>query len=101
MSNLFVVLGVLFVLSFVPLGFLFVRGYLRYRGERLVTCPQDGNLARVRLDAARSALSSLTDAGEFPVTTCDRWPEKKGCTQGCVEEGAPLSRIVPQTSAGR
>jgi hypothetical protein len=101
MSNLFIVLGVLFVLSFVPLAFLFVRGYLRYRGERLVSCPQDGQLARVRLDAARAAVSSLTDSGDLPVTSCSRWPEHKDCRQGCVEAGASVPLAVPQTSAGR
>src|SRR5262245_28734102 len=100
MSNLFIVLGVLFVLSFVPLLFLLVRGYFRYRGERLVTCPQNGQTARVRLDAGKAAVSSLTDL-ELHVTSCDRWPERKDCAQGCVEAGAPLPLAVPQPAAGK
>jgi hypothetical protein len=101
MSNLFIVLGVLFVLSFVPLLFLLARGYFRYRGDRLVTCPQNGQSARVRLDAAKAAVSSLTDGADLQVTACDRWPERKDCAQGCVEAEAPLPLAVPHTSAGR
>ena len=101
MSNLFVVLGVLFVLSFVPLVFLVVRGYLRYRGVRMVTCPQNDQPARVRLNATKAALSSLSDGGDLVVTSCDRWPEQKDCKQGCVETGATLPLAVPQASAGR
>jgi len=101
MSNLFVVLGVLFVLSFVPLVFLIARGYFRYRGQRMVTCPQNGQSARVRLDAAKAALSSLSDGMDLHVTACDRWPERKDCTQGCVEAGAPMPLATPQTAAAK
>ena len=101
MSNLFVVLGVLFVLSFVPLVFLIARGYFRYRGVRTVTCPQNGETARVRLDATKAALSSLSNGSDLVVTSCDRWPERKDCKQGCVEAGAPLPLAVSQASAGR
>ena len=95
MSNLFVLLGVLFLLSFVPLVFLFARGYLRYRGERLVTCPQDGQFAKVRLDAAKAALSSMSDSPDLHVASCDRWPGQKDCKQGCVEASAPAPLTVP------
>jgi hypothetical protein len=101
MSNLFIVLGVLFVLSFVPLVFLLVRGYLRYRGDRLVTCPQNGQSATVRLDAAKAALSSLADGADLRVTACDGWPERKNCTQGCVEAGAPLPLATLQPSSAK
>ena len=101
MSNLFVVLGILFVLSFVPLVFLFVRGYLRFRGERLVTCPQNGQFAKVRLDAAKAAYSSMTDNVDLKVTACEHWPGRKDCTQGCVEAGSPLPLASALPSMGK
>ncbi|HKA36081.1 MAG TPA: hypothetical protein VKH43_04630 [Thermoanaerobaculia bacterium] len=101
MSNLFLVLGALFVLSFVPLAFLFVRGYFHFRGERLVTCPQNGQFARVRLDAAKAARSSLSDDADLKVTACERWPDHQDCAQGCVEAGAPIPLAAPQPSAAK
>ena len=92
MSSLFIVLGILFVLSFVPLFFLLVRGYLRYRGVQAVNCPESGQTVKVRLDAARAALSSLSEQTDLQVTACERWPEKKNCSQGCVDESAPVTR---------
>jgi hypothetical protein len=92
MSSLFIVLGILFVLSFVPLAFLLVRGYLRFRGVREVSCPETGRNVKIRLDATHAALSSLSETPALSVASCERWPEKKDCNQACVDESEPLPR---------
>jgi hypothetical protein len=92
MSSLFVVLALVFVLSFVPLFFLLIRGYLRVRGVRVVECPENGKTVKVRLDAVHAAMSSLSDGPDLRVTSCERWPEHKNCKQACVDESATLPR---------
>jgi hypothetical protein len=88
MASLFIVLGVLFVLSFVPLVVLLARSYLRYRGTRVVTCPATGDPSRVSLNARKAAFSSVTGGVELAVASCERWPEHKNCGQECVSESA-------------
>lgn len=99
MNSLFIVLGLLLVLSFVPLLFLLGRAYFRFRGARMVTCPETGELTKVRLDATKAAFSSISDGAELSVTACDRWPEHKGCKQGCVDESAPAPQPIERAAA--
>jgi hypothetical protein len=94
MSSLFLALGVIFVLSLIPLLFLLARTYFRYRGTRVVTCPETGGFARVRLDAMKAAFSSVSNGPELAVSSCDHWPEQKDCAQGCVGEIAPAPRPI-------
>jgi hypothetical protein len=101
MSNLFLVLGIVFVLSFVPLVVMVARAYFRYRGTQVVTCPDDGAFAKVRLDAMKAAFSSVSDGPELAVTSCERWPEHEGCTQGCVGETGPAPGPVRAAAARR
>jgi hypothetical protein len=101
MSNLFLVLGILFVLSFVPLVVLLAQAYFRYRGTQVVTCPDGGAFAKVRLDAMKAAFSSVSDGPELAVTSCERWPEHKDCAKGCVGEAAPAPGPVRAAAARR
>jgi len=64
----------------------------RYRGMRLVSCPENGVSAAVTIDLRRAIASSL--AGSEPechLATCSRWETRgPGCDEACV----------PQVSAG-
>ena len=99
MSSLFIVLALLLVLSFVPLLFLLSRAYFRFRGPRTVTCPETGEPTKIRLDASKAAFSSISDGVELTVTSCDRWPAKKDCRQGCVDEAALAPQPIQPASA--
>ena len=99
MGSLFIVLGVIFVLSFVPLIFLLGRGYVRYHGTRSVTCPQNGQLVKVRLNARRAAVSSVSGEPDLQVAACDRWPERKDCSQGCVGDAVTAHPNVQAAAA--
>jgi hypothetical protein len=99
MSSLFIVLALLLVLSFVPLLFLVTRAYLRFRGPRMVICPETGSFAKIRVNATKAALSSISDGVEMKVTSCDRWPTNQECNQGCVDESAPAPQPIQPAAA--
>lgn len=99
MSTLFLVVGVLFLLSLIPFAVLGARTYFRYRGTRVVTCPETKGPAAVRLDIAHAAATAASDKNELRVRTCSRWPERQECGQQCLAEisAAPAECMVKTT----
>jgi hypothetical protein len=65
--------------------------YRRFRGRRLVTCPESGKPAAVEVNATHLALSTAAVHPELHLATCSRWPERAGCGQECLHqiEAAP------------
>ena len=63
-----------------------VRNYLRYRGQRLVTCPETHQAAAVRVDAAKAAITELIGKQEIRLDQCSRWPERRNCGQDCLSQ---------------
>jgi hypothetical protein len=57
----------------------------RYRGQRVVTCPETQRPAGVVLDA-RHAASAFSKGPQLRLSECTRWPEKAGCGQECLSE---------------
>lgn len=55
--------------------------YLRIRGKRVVTCPENREAAEVDVGAAKAAMG----AG-FRLTDCTRWPERESCGQECLAQ---------------
>ena len=57
----------------------------RLRGDRIVTCPESGEPALVRIDLA---IAVTSDAGSEPaaLASCSRWPEHAGCDQTCAPD---------------
>lgn len=88
---------VLGVAVLVGLGVLFVFGrrlavaWLRYRGTRVVVCPESREMVAVRVDAKHAALSAPQGRVDLRLESCTRWPEKAGCGQECLGqiESAP------------
>ncbi len=62
------------------------RTYLRYRGTRLITCPENQKPAAVDVDAGRAARETLVGHPHLRLEDCSRWPEKKNCPQDCLRE---------------
>ena len=61
------------------------RIWRRLRGERIVTCPESGEAAVVRIDRAMA----VTDDGgsaPAPLESCSRWPEHRECDQACAAD---------------
>lgn len=85
--------GILFVL--VP---LVIHTFGRYRGSRVLACPETGEPVRLDLDATRAALTSALGRPRLRVSWCTLWPRRKGCAQECVaspevEKPAPEKRV--------
>jgi len=86
MSTLMLGFLVLFVLSFIPMGWVTLRAYRRYRGTRVVTCPETGCGAAVELDRAHAAKTFAVGEADLRVTSCTQWPANKECAQECVTQ---------------
>ena len=61
-----------------------VRAYSRYRGSRIVTCPETGRPAIVEVDALHASLTSAVGPPDIRLENCWRWPMKAQCGQECL-----------------
>jgi hypothetical protein len=84
------------------------RTYLRYRGKRLVTCPETRNPAAVRVNAGRAAVDLLGGKhARIRLDQCSHWPERERCGQECLSqiendpEGCSVWSIAQQWYRGR
>lgn len=86
-----VAVGALFVV--LPVA---VAAYRKYRGTRLVTCPETRETAAVEVNAAQAALSAVAGNPQLRLQTCSRWPEREHCGQECLQqiEAAPQDCLV-------
>jgi hypothetical protein len=81
--------------------------YIRFRGTRVVTCPETRCSVAVEVDASRAAADAVMGRARLRLASCSRWPERGDCGQECVAqiERAPhdcLARtILTNWYAGR
>ncbi|HUP47370.1 MAG TPA: hypothetical protein VNA04_01125 [Thermoanaerobaculia bacterium] len=64
-----------------------LRTWLRFRGTRVITCPENLRPAAVKVDAMHAA-KWMAIAGEtnLNLRACSRWPEMAGCAQDCLAQ---------------
>ncbi len=62
------------------------RAWWRYRGQRVVTCPETRKPAGVLVDARHAGATALLGAPELRLSACSRWPDRAGCGQTCLSE---------------
>lgn len=86
MSKLFLIIGILFFLSFIPLFFVLFRSYRKFRGARVVVCPETAEPVAVEVSAMKAALGSVAGEPELRLSSCTRWPERQDCGQQCLAE---------------
>lgn len=60
--------------------------WLKYRGQRIIQCPENHRPAGVVLDAAHAAATVFGGEAKLRLSSCSRWPEKAGCGQECLTE---------------
>jgi len=60
--------------------------WFRFRGDRLITCPENLQPAGVQVDARHAAVTALTAGPDLRLSSCSRWPEKAGCGQECLRQ---------------
>lgn len=93
---------VLGVFALVGLGALYVFGrrlavaFARYRGTRVVVCPENRELVAVEVDARHAAFTASQGRIDLRLDSCTRWPEKAGCGQECLGqiESAPEACLL-------
>jgi hypothetical protein len=86
------VIGVLVGIALMRLAALFAK----YRGKRVVTCPETKRAAGVELNARHAAMTGLAARADLRLSECSRWPERAGCGQPCISqiEAAPADCLV-------
>ena len=91
----------------VVLGRAFLRVYLEFRGDRVITCPENHRPAGVRVDAGHAGLTGIQGNPDLRLKSCSRWPERQDCGQQCLRqiEAAPedclVRNILTQWYAGK
>lgn len=73
--------GILGIAGLVTAGVLLVWLIDRFSRSRMMRCPETGSITVVRV------VPAVGGEGKAPgvaVQWCESWPERKGCTQGCL-----------------
>ncbi len=96
MSTMFLLFVALLVLSFIPVGWVALRNYRRFRGTRVITCPETGRAAAVEVDKRHAAATFAVGEPDLRLSSCSRWPEREGCGQECLSqvENSPEGCLV-------
>jgi hypothetical protein len=68
----------------------------RFRGRRVITCPENQRPAGIVVDAGHAAATGLLKHPELRLSTCTRWPERRECGQKCLSqvEASPEDCLV-------
>ncbi len=91
------VLVALLTLGFIGRGFwLAARAYMRFRGKRLIACPETGQAAAVDLATWHIAITAAFRRPTIRLRGCSRWREWVPCDQACLRgiEAAPEECLV-------
>jgi hypothetical protein len=79
----------------------------KYRGARVITCPENQRPAGISVDAGHVAAHAFSQTPQLRLSACSRWPERAGCGQQCLSqvEAAPedclVRNILVQWYAGK
>ena len=92
----------IYVIAMVVLSVLFLllsaaaAAYLKFRGRRLVSCPETKETAAVEVDVKYAALSASMGERGIRLKDCSRWPERQDCGQHCLDQivSAPEDCLV-------
>jgi hypothetical protein len=63
-----------------------IRVYFKFRGTRLVTCPETHMTALVAVAAASMGMQAILDEPCPRLSKCSRWPMREGCGQDCLKQ---------------
>jgi hypothetical protein len=63
---------------------LVVRTFIRYRGKRVITCPETRLPAGIEVDATHAAITAAVSHPDLRLKSCSRWPEREDCGQECL-----------------
>ena len=76
--------------------------YRTFRGNRIVSCPENHRPAAVEVDATKAALNTTAGTPKLQLRACSRWPERQNCPQGCLAQidEAPEACLVETIANG-
>jgi hypothetical protein len=84
-----VLIFVAVALAAIGIGWLTVKAFkafLRYRGKRVVTCPETCQQVGVEVDALHAAATAPFGGPALRLKECTRWPEREPCGQECLTQ---------------
>ena len=98
----FFIVAVSFMGLYLVLGALYtvvrsgLAAFMKYRGKRVVVCPETRKYVAVEVDARHAATTAATGRPELVLHSCTRWPERADCDQACISqiERAPEDCLV-------
>ncbi len=86
-SHLLIAVLVLFAGVIVSFGvYLATQIFVRYRGKRVITCPETTQPAAVHVNALKAAREAVFGRTDIRLDQCSRWPERAGCGQECLSQ---------------
>jgi hypothetical protein len=73
-----------------------VQRWWKYRGERVITCPENQKPASISLDISHVAVQPFAKSPQLQLSSCSRWPDRAACGQECLRqvEAAPEDCLV-------
>lgn len=63
-----------------------VRAWRQFRGARVVTCPETGRAAGVRIDVGHAVATAFMDDPDVRLADCSRWATRGPCQQPCLND---------------
>ncbi len=96
MGTIFLIVGIAFILSIIPVVLLLGRAYVKARGPRVIVCPETQTSEAVEVDPARAGWAGIRHEQDYRLVSCTRWPEREDCGQRCIAqiESAPDGCLV-------
>lgn len=73
-----------------------IRYYLKFRGKRLITCPETHKSEAVEIAVGSGSCAAMFQPNALELRACTRWPERQDCEQLCLNqiEHAPADCLV-------
>ena len=77
-------------------GWRVAGAWMKFRGRRVVVCPETHKPAGVVVDAAHAAVTAFSKSPQLRLSACSRWPERADCGQACLAqvEASPEDCLV-------
>lgn len=106
-SIIYFALGIVAGVLLFVVGRRAISAWLRYRGTRVVTCPETSLPVGVDVDVKHAVGSASTGHLDLRLRDCTRWPERQNCGQECLAqihaspEGCLAQNILANWYAGK
>jgi hypothetical protein len=87
-NNMYTVAGWLILIAAIAavvfIGYRLIRSSSKYRGSRIVTCPETEEPAVVEVDSLHASFTEIVGPADIRLENCSRWPMKQDCGQECL-----------------